>query len=147
MKKKWPECKNKKIALFLSRLNPIKCLENLIDAWSELLTTDGISDWLLLVGGCGEERYVNELKLRVEKAGLAGCIKFVGSVFGEKKVALMKAADLFVLPTKNENFGIVIAEALACSRCLLLLLKGRRGRNWLGETCSVSGKPLVVNGV
>ena len=132
----WPACKGKRVALFLSRIHSIKGLEMLIQAWSEVQANNLSSvnkaplsilnsqfstaigqisdDWILLIAGGGEEKYVRSLKQQVEDTGLSEKIKFIGSVFGDDKVKLMKAADLFVLPTKNENFGIVVAESLAC---------------------------------
>ncbi|MDD2598638.1 MAG: glycosyltransferase [Kiritimatiellae bacterium] len=72
------------------------------------------SEWVLVIAGSGDRRYEEALKRQVEGAGLGGSVKFIGAVFGEAKVKLMKAAEVFVLPTKNENFGIVVAESLAC---------------------------------
>jgi glycosyltransferase involved in cell wall biosynthesis len=118
---KCPECKNEKIVLFLSRLHPIKGVENLIEAWAEVQHDPGTAitktrdNWILLIAGSGENKYVESLKKQVEKFGLAEKVRFFGLVLGEEKIKLMKSADIFVLPTKDENFGIVVAEALACA--------------------------------
>ena len=58
--------------------------------------------------------YVEKLRGRAKDLGVADMIQFVGGVYGDKKWKLYGEASLFVLPTHSENFGIVVAEALAC---------------------------------
>lgn len=65
------------------------------------------------IAGEGEETYINELKRRASDLGIADIIRFEGGVYGDRKWELFRQADLFVLPTHSENFGIVVAEALA----------------------------------
>ena len=59
-------------------------------------------------------RIINELKQLTIQLGIANYIHFIGGAYGEQKWKLFKEADLFILPTHSENFGIVVAEALAC---------------------------------
>ena len=108
--RRWPECRGKRVALFLSRIHPLKGLGMLIDAWAEIPH----AGWQLLVVGADEAGHEAEIKARVERRGLTGAVTFGGPRYGDEKVAVMQAADLFVLPTHSENFGIVVAEALAC---------------------------------
>jgi glycosyltransferase involved in cell wall biosynthesis len=49
----------------------------------------------------------------VGELGIEKAVEYVGSVDGEQKSAMYRDADLFVLPTFSENFGVVVAEALA----------------------------------
>ncbi|WP_340112517.1 glycosyltransferase [Maribellus mangrovi] len=108
---KWPELKGKRILLFLSRVDPIKSVENLILAWSRL--KDKFKDWHLVIAGDGNQQYLSELVQIVDKKNINHRVTFTGSVYGKDKNALFSMCDLFVLPTKTENFGIVIPEAFA----------------------------------
>ena len=72
-----------------------------------------LKGYMVTVAGSGDEGYVRELKEMTERLGVADMFRFVGSVYGEDKWRLYQEADVFVLPTHSENFGIVVAEALA----------------------------------
>ncbi|HVF40555.1 MAG TPA: glycosyltransferase [Gemmatimonadaceae bacterium] len=101
----------KRTALFIGRLYPIKGLPMLIDAWSRV-NPDG---WNLVIAGPDEAGHRSELERRVRELGLRKTISFAGAVEGETKTALLRNAELFVLPTYSESFGMAIAEALAYS--------------------------------
>ncbi len=96
-------------ALFLSRLHPIKGIPDLIEAWARL-NPDG---WRLVIAGGDENGYAADLRRAVCERGLETKVSFAGVVEGDAKRNLYRRADLFVLPSHSENFGIVIAEALA----------------------------------
>lgn len=98
--------------LFLSRLHPKKGIELLIEAVAMLGGEMG--GWTVTVAGEGEPDYVLRLRRAAVDCGVAARFSFVGGVYGEEKWRLMREADAFVLPTYSENFGIVVAEALAC---------------------------------
>lgn len=96
-------------ALFLSRLHPKKGLPMLIDAWAEVRP----ENWELVLVGPSEEGHRAELEEQVRSHGLGDVVTFAGPVSDEEKWSVYRSADLFVLPTYSENFGIVVAEALA----------------------------------
>lgn len=98
--------------LFLSRVHVKKGINFLIEAVAQLKSE--LQGWTITIAGEGEESYVNELKQLAARLGVKDSIEFVGGVYGDKKWELYKKASLFVLPTHSENFGIVVAEALAC---------------------------------
>ncbi len=98
--------------LFLSRINPKKGIENLIDAVAGL--KDVFSSYKVLIAGEGEQEYIGTLKQRAADRGNGHQFIFCGGIYGSAKWDLYRQADVFVLPTYSENFGIVVAEALAC---------------------------------
>jgi glycosyltransferase involved in cell wall biosynthesis len=95
--------------LFLSRLHPVKGLPNLIKAWARLAP----QGWRLVIAGPDQGGHLQEIQALIRRHGLGETVQYVGEVRDEVKSALYRAADLFVLPTHTENFGIVVAEALA----------------------------------
>ncbi|MCS3824342.1 glycosyltransferase [Salinibacter ruber] len=107
--KQEPSSENRRQALFLSRIHPKKGLPNLIEAWSRV-QPDG---WDLIIAGPDENDHRREVAAAVEEHGLGDVVSFPGPVRGEDKWALYRESDLFVLPTHSENFGVVVAEALA----------------------------------
>jgi glycosyltransferase involved in cell wall biosynthesis len=95
--------------LFISRVDPKKGLEILIDAL-QLLKDPTIS---VDVCGSGDPGYIAHLQALVEKYRLGKCVHFLGHVDGENKTRAFGQADICVLPSHSENFGMVIAESLA----------------------------------
>lgn len=95
--------------LFLSRIHPIKGLPDLVAAWA-LVRQPG---WRVVIAGPNEDDHLQEIHAQIDSLGLGSDFEFTGLVTGSQKEALYAAADVFVLPTYSENFGIVIAEALA----------------------------------
>jgi glycosyltransferase involved in cell wall biosynthesis len=96
--------------LFLSRLHPKKGVLNLLEAWNEFQP----KNWKLVIAGSGDIRYIAALETVTQELDLDSTVEFLGAIEGSAKCRLYNNADLFVLPTLSENFGIVIAEALAC---------------------------------
>jgi len=92
--------------VFLSRIHPKKGIELLLEAWR----TADTRDWLLEIAGNGDQNYIQSL---TESAKDLKNVYFVGAQYGEDKWDFMRSADVMVLPTHSENFGIVVAEALA----------------------------------
>ena len=96
-------------ALFLSRLHPKKGLLNLVRAWAEVRP----KGWHAIIAGPDENGHRGQVEAAVRNRGLTPDFTFAGPVEGKAKWDLFQRADLFVLPTHSENFGVVIAEALA----------------------------------
>jgi glycosyltransferase involved in cell wall biosynthesis len=105
--------KTKKTILFLSRIHPKKGIEILINVWQSLDYTLK-ENWCVQIAGNGEDNYIKQLNTLIQEKGLVESITIIGSKFGPEKIVTYHEADLFVLPTHSENFGIVIAEALCC---------------------------------
>jgi glycosyltransferase involved in cell wall biosynthesis len=106
-------CRNgrKRTALFLGRICPIKGLPMLIQAWAQV-RPDG---WLLRIAGPDEAGHQKQVESAVSAAGLGEVVSFTGSIEPQMRTSAFCDADLFVLPTHSESFGLVVAEALAHS--------------------------------
>jgi glycosyltransferase involved in cell wall biosynthesis len=102
-------------ALFLSRIHRIKGLDLLLRAWAEVRP----EGWRLDVVGEGAEAEVRALRTLVADLGLEGAVSFADPVDGAAKWARYRASDLLVLPSRSENFGMVVAEALAAGTPVL----------------------------
>jgi glycosyltransferase involved in cell wall biosynthesis len=107
----YPELAGRKRLLFMSRLHPKKGLETLIHAWSQL--SRAFSDWHLIIAGPDLTGYRAKLDQLVMSLRLEGTVLFTGPLRGSAKESILSSADLFVLPSHSENFGNVVAEALA----------------------------------
>ena len=99
---------DKKTALFLSRINPKKGLPMLLDAWGRLAP----ADWQLVIAGNDDSNHLPVVERKISELGLGERVVIAGPLFGEAKEVAYRNADLFVLPSYSENFGIVVAEAL-----------------------------------
>lgn len=98
--------------LFLSRLHPKKGVDLLIEAVARIKAD--VPGVRLLLAGPGDAAYVDYLRGLVRQWRLDECVEFLGMVQGDAKTSLYQAADVFILPTRQENFGLVLAEAMAC---------------------------------
>lgn len=97
-------------ALFLSRIHPKKGLLNLIHAWAAIRP----GHWQLSIAGPDEAGHLAQAQSLVRSLQLNN-VQFLGEAWDEAKTTLLLQTDLFVLPSYSENFGLVIAEALACA--------------------------------
>jgi glycosyltransferase involved in cell wall biosynthesis len=93
--------------LFLSRIDWKKGLDRLIEAWK------WVPDLLLVIAGNDEDGYRRKLEGIAAEHRVVDRVRFVGPVTDEHKWALYENALLFALPSYSENFGNVVAEAMA----------------------------------
>jgi len=96
-------------ALFLSRIHPKKGLAELIDAWAHLRPPD----WKLRIVGPNELDHRSQLERLVNKYGLRQSISFEDFKSGYEKRQCLAEAEILLLPSHSENFGVVVVEALA----------------------------------
>jgi glycosyltransferase involved in cell wall biosynthesis len=96
-------------ALFLGRIHPVKGLPVLMEAWGQVRPPG----WRLVVAGPDEGGHRREVEAAVAAAGIGEAVSFAGEVTGGAKMALLRDADLLVLPSHTESFGMAVAEALA----------------------------------
>ena len=101
------------IILFMSRIAPKKGLDLLIPALESILGS-GIEFHFILAGSNPQDAdYETQIKVQIHNSSLAKYTTITGFVSGDLKVELLTKADLFVLPSYYENFGIAVAEAMA----------------------------------
>ena len=129
----------KKVAFF-GRLHKVKAVDNLVLAWATLMKRDSsiMAGWELLIAGpdCGVKELlvsmVHELALRN--------VRFVGEINGAAKYEFLSQADIYVLPSLTENFGITLAEALACGTPCI----ASKGTPWAGLEREKAGRWIPI---
>jgi glycosyltransferase involved in cell wall biosynthesis len=113
--------------LFLSRIHPKKGLDLLLIAYYELLNNIDFSSKLpnLVIAGPGiETEYGTKMLNYLEENPIVKAkVQFVGHLSGDAKWGAIYGCDAFILPSHQENFGIAVAEALACSKPVLITNK------------------------
>lgn len=116
---------HERVVLSLGRLHPKKGLDRLLQAWGQVQSAH--PDWRLRILGPAESGYDRDLRAGAAALGLSR-ISIEGPLYGEAKQAAYAAAELFVLPTLNENFGLTVAEALAAGTPVI----ATKGAPWRG---------------
>ena len=119
------EVKKKKQVLFLGRIHPIKGIDILLKAWSELEHTKKYNDWKLIIAGPVNSDYAQKI---ISCNTHLKNIKFVGEKNGQEKNLLMAESAFYVLPTHTENFGLTVAESLSCATPVITT----KGAPWKG---------------
>lgn len=120
-RKKFKQISNDKPnILFLSRIHPKKGTDILVQA-AKILNDKGIEFNMLLAGPDDSKAkgYREQLKSLITESELNNSVHLIGMVKGQEKLSLYKLCDLFVLPTHQENFGLVLVEAMACGTAIL----------------------------
>lgn len=134
---KFPELKDRSWVVFMSRLHPKKGVDVLLRAWSRQKEVTG-DEWrvkssqtetppcrntetphrgaVLVLAGSDLIGYRKEIEGMIKELSLEDSVVITGEVLGQKKDCLLANSDVFVLPSHSENFGIVVAEAMAWGR-------------------------------
>ncbi len=108
---KFPELRNHRLLLFLSRIHQKKGLPVLFQAWAEIMNR--FPDWHLVIAGNTHHVYGEKLKSAIIREPFNQRITFTDQLDGPLKFSALAASSLFVLPSITENFGQAILEALA----------------------------------
>ena len=124
--------------LFLGRIHPVKGLEMLLPAWKTLQSR--FPEWQLKIIGPDNRGHLSKMLVLSESLGLQR-IEFCGPRYGEAKTQTYADADLFVLPTYSENFGMAVAEALAAGTPAVVT----KGAPWAGLEQQNAGWWVDVN--
>jgi glycosyltransferase involved in cell wall biosynthesis len=116
-----PELGARPYLLFLSRIHQKKGCDLLVEAFGEIAQRS--PDLQLVIAGPDQEGLVAVLKERARSLGIADRIHWPGMLKGDAKWGAYHGAEAFVLPSHQENFGIVVAEAMACHLPVLITNK------------------------
>jgi glycosyltransferase involved in cell wall biosynthesis len=111
--------------LSLGRIHPVKALDRLIRAWA--LVVPEFPHWRLKIVGPSELGHADELE-RLARSLQLSSVDISGPVYGTEKTALLAGAELFALPTLNENFAMTVAESLAAGTPVI----STKGAPWAG---------------
>jgi glycosyltransferase involved in cell wall biosynthesis len=114
----YPGLRGKKLALFMGRIHPKKGCDLVIEAFAAVVARH--SDWHLVIAGPDSVGWQAKLQHRVQQLGIASKITWTGMTSGGIKWGALRAAEVFILPSHQENFGIVVAEALAAGTPALI---------------------------
>ena len=114
----YPQLRGKRLAIFLGRLHEKKGCDILIHAFAKVLASD--PEWQLVMCGPDQVGWQTELSAIAQKLNVSSQITWAGMLDGDLKWGALRASEVFVLPSHQENFGIVVAEALACGVPVLI---------------------------
>ncbi len=115
-RRQWNVSSETKLVLFLGRLVSKKSPELMLEVFARWRRESGRSraSSLVFVGPDEGDGYRGRLEALAASLGLDQGVLFTGPLYGEAKWAAYRDADIFVLPSQNENFGNTAAEAVAC---------------------------------
>jgi glycosyltransferase involved in cell wall biosynthesis len=113
-----PETEGKRILLFFGRINFKKGLDILAKAFGRIARAR--DDVHLVIAGPDNDGLQADVERWLEAEGVRERTSFTGMITGEAKLALLRDADLFLLPSHTENFGISVIEAMACGLPVLI---------------------------
>ena len=117
-----PQLVSKKLFLFLGRVHPKKGPDLLLNAIA-ILQKEGYWDpteMTLVLAGPNDNPYASQLVRLAEKLNISESIYWTGMITGDQKWGVFQAAEAFVLPSHQENFGISVVEALSCGIPVLI---------------------------
>ena len=133
-----PQIDGRKFVLFLSRIHPKKGVDLLIQAFAR--HAPNFPELDLVIAGPDQTGLKSDLQRLANELGVADRIHWPGMLSGDAKWGAFRSAEFFALPSHQENFGIVVAEAMALSKPVLITNKVNIWRE-----IEADGAGLVVN--
>ena len=112
----WQALRDQPYLLFLGRIHPKKGCDLLLEAFAKAAAPE----WKLVMAGPDQTGWGMELRARAQTLGMADRITWTGMLSGDAKWGALYAAEAFILPSHQENFGIAVADALACGTIPLI---------------------------
>ena len=131
-----PELGDRQFLLFLARVHEKKGIDLLLQAIA--MNRNKYQKHAFVIAGPGKQGYVSDLKVQAVQLGLEKQLIWAGPLYGEIKWAAMREAEAYILPSHQENFGISIVEALACSVPVLITNKVNIWREVVAEGCGLA---------
>jgi glycosyltransferase involved in cell wall biosynthesis len=125
--------RGKEYLLFLGRIHPKKGCDLLLEAFERTAAPE----LQLVMAGPDESGWSADLKAQAERLGIAGRITWTGMLRGAAKWGAFYAAQAFILPSHQENFGIAVADALACGTIPLVSDKVNIARDVAGDSAGL----------
>jgi glycosyltransferase involved in cell wall biosynthesis len=113
-----PEMRGRRFMLFLGRIHRKKGCDMLMKSFKKYAVLD--PDLHLVMAGPDQQGWSAELKLEMDQAGIGDRVHWPGMLNGDVKWGAFYACEVFILPSHQENFGIAVAEAMACGKAVLL---------------------------
>lgn len=119
---RFPDLVTKRKLLFLGRVHPKKGADLLFKALAAIKARDPrrLDNVQVVMAGPADHAYGLEMQQLVQTLGLSEHVTWTGMLTGDAKWGAFRAADAFILPSHQENFGIAVAEALACGLPVLI---------------------------
>jgi glycosyltransferase involved in cell wall biosynthesis len=113
-----PRLRGRRYILFLSRIHEKKGCDLLIEAFAGV--APAYPDVDLVIAGPDQVGLQSKLQQMAQKLGIAERVHWPGMLTGDPKWGALRGCDAFILPSHQENFGVAVAEALACGRPVLI---------------------------
>jgi glycosyltransferase involved in cell wall biosynthesis len=111
LRQKFPQLGAGKLVLFLSRLDPKKGLDLLLSSIADLL--ERRQDFGFVIAGSGPAAYQEQIRTSICHPEFRNRVVMIGEVYADEKWDVLNQADLFILPSHQENFGLAVVEAMA----------------------------------
>ncbi len=135
--------RDRRIVLFLGRIEHVKGVDLLATAFSRVLKRKELSSTILVIAG-PDAGYLSSLKELVRSLGIQTSVVFTGPILGARKIAAYRDADVFVMPSRQEEFGIAPLEAYACG--IPVVVTDRCGVNsWMKDRFDIVVKCDVLS--
>jgi glycosyltransferase involved in cell wall biosynthesis len=120
---RFPQLRGTRLVLFLGRIHPKKGCDLLVRAFAKALKSRPLNDpqpLHLVLAGPDQIGWTENLRELAKNLDVATRVSFPGMLTGTLKFGALRSADVFALPSHQENFGIAVAEALACGVPVLI---------------------------
>jgi len=114
----YPQLRGTRIVLFMGRLHPKKGCDLLLSAFAKAYLS--APQWRLLMVGPDQVGWQLQLQGQAQQLGISERVCWAGPRMGDRRWGPLAAAEVFILPSHQENFGIAVAEAMACGKPVLI---------------------------